>query len=261
MVAVTHDMLNDPGKIRILEREELTKSLLKQMRDIHNKMAIHTKEDGLLQARLLEIIEEQRQCDQVHDRLARGIYRSLESAADLSPTAEKGRVFTDINNLLFPAGLSINLLSYREESGNVLKVAQQITPQIRAVLESIIIQGRTLADSFDEWVQNGEQLGKLVAERASLSGDEDATKVSAGDLRDLRNRWARVMNLLVSTLDLLEAPEPDRRRLLSNLRDAEAAAIRTRAAEQRRNAQSTPEEQDLATDDLQPLAANIEEPT
>lgn len=236
MVAVSHDLLTDAGKISLLERDELTKGLVGRVRSVHDELSVLTKVDGALQARLGEISEELRVCDQVHDRITRGIYRALESTADLCATAEEGRRFIETRDLLFPDGLSINTLSYREESGNVLKVSQQATVSIRAVLALVVPNGKTLEDFFDVWVENGAQMGRLVAERASLIGDDDDTRVSAGDLREVRNRWIRTMNVLLSTLDLIDMAEKDRRRLLSNLQDAVAAAVRTRAVEQKRKA-------------------------
>lgn len=237
MLAISHDILNDSVKLSLLERDELTKNWIPRLRKVHDELALLTKVDGDLQARLREISEELRVCDQIHDRIARGIYRGLESTADLCATAEEGRVFIEIRDLLFPDGLSINSLSYRDQSGNVLKVSQQATASIRAVLANIVPNGRTFEQSFDVWVANGEKMGKLVAERAILSGEEDDTRVSAGDLREVRNRWILTFNVLLSALNLLEMSDADRRRLLSNLRDAEAAAVRTRAAEQRRKVQ------------------------
>jgi hypothetical protein len=242
MLAVGHDMLNDTSKRSLLERDALTASLIDRLDGVHKDLAILTREDGELQARIQEISEELRACDQVHDRMARGIYRALESAADLAQTAEEGRPFIETRDLLFPDALSINTLSFREQSGNVIKVAKRATPSVRAVLSRVELNGRTLEACFDEWVDNGERMGKLVAERASLSGDDDTTRVSAGDLREVRTRWIRIMNMLLSTLDLIEMPEPDRRRLLANLREAESAATRARAAEQRRRNGQAPGE-------------------
>lgn len=236
MVAVSHDLLTDAGKVGLLERDELTRGLVGRVRVVHDELSLMTKVDGELQERLAEISEEQRVCDQVHDRITRGIYRALESTADLCATAEEGRRFMEVRDVLFPEGISINTLSYREESGNVLKVAQRATVSIRAVLGLVVANGKTLEHYFDVWVENGAQLGRLVAERASLIGEDDDTRVSAGDLREVRNRWIRTMNVLSSTLDLIDMGEKDRRRLLSNLQDAVAAAVRTRAAEQKRKA-------------------------
>lgn len=248
MIAISHDMLTAPDKLSLLERDELSKSVVDRLRGIHAELSQLTTLEGALQARLQEISEELRQCDQIHDRLARGIFRALEATADLQPTAEQGQIFLEVRNLLFPDGLSINSLSYLEQSGNVLKVAKQATPSVRAILARIVCDGPTLVDAFDTWVQNGEQMGKLVAERSGLLGEEDATRVSASDLRNVRNRWIHIMHMLLNAVDLMDISEADRRRLLSNLREAEAAASRTRAAEQRRNAQTESVEENKVED-------------
>lgn len=219
MLAISHDMLTDTPKRSLLERDSLTAGLIGRFEDVHKDLTVLTKEGGELQARVQEISELLRESDQVHDRLGRGIYRSLESTADLVSTAQQGRPFIETRDILFPDGLSINTLSYREQSGNVLRVSQRATSTVRAVLARVIADGRTLEECFDEWVVNGELMGKLVAERASLTGEDDATRISAGDLREVRNRWIRTVNVLLSTLDLIEMPEPDRRRLFANLRE------------------------------------------
>lgn len=235
MLAVSHDLLSDTAKRSLLERDPLSASLIDRMQEVHRDLAILTRDDGELQARLRELSEQLRVSDQIHDRLSRGIYRALESAADLASTPDEGRPFIEVQELLFPEGLSINALSFREQSGNVIKVSKRATATVRETLAKVEINHHTLEDYFDKWVENGAELGRLVAERASLSGDEDTTRVSASDLREVRARWIRIMNVLLSTLELIELPEPDRRRLLANLHEAKAAATRSRAAEQRRN--------------------------
>ncbi|RAL20893.1 hypothetical protein DL240_14515 [Lujinxingia litoralis] len=113
----------------------------------------------------------------------------------------------------------------------------------------------TLEEAFDAWVANGEAMSARVAERAALSGDEDDTRVSAGDLHQARLRWMRVVKALVAALDMLDVDEDERRRLLATLHEAEIRATKAREIEVagREKGQEEPEVPEVGGDVEEPV--------
>lgn len=231
MIAVGHDLLNNPSKLSILERDALTTAYIEPLRAVQKELVVLTTDDGEVKARLKEVSEELAAQDQIHDRLARGIFRGLECAADLAATPEEAEPYVRVRELLFPQELAINTLGYMEQGGNVLAVKSRATPAVREVLRSVCVGAHTLEEAFDAWVANGEAMSARVAERAALSGDEDDTRVSAGDLHQARLRWMRVVKALVAALDMLDVDEDERRRLLATLHEAEVRATKAREIE------------------------------
>lgn len=230
MTAITRDMLNSPEKVSILESHPLTEALIPAVTSVHNDLVEKVRSEGDVNERLKKISTELATTDQIHDRTSRGIFSALESAAELVANQEEGLVFIETRDALFPSGLIINTLSYREQAGNVVKVSERCTPANRDVLQRIAIDGVPLTDSFDRWVENGEKMGTLVSERAQLRGEDDDTRTSQSDIRQTRNRWARTMNTLMANLEIAIPDKNQHRTLLSNLREAEADAVRVRQA-------------------------------
>lgn len=249
MIAVTQDLLKNIGKRSLLDAHPMTASVTVYLDEVHNELILLSRSEGVLQARIQDLTAQLTVCDQTHDRFNRGMYGSLEAAADFARTPEEGAVFIEVRDLIYDRGLAINSLSYHEQAGNVVKVAAKVTEKEREVLRLIQFNGRTLEDVFDSWVENGKLMGKLLAERAALSGETDDTRVSPSDLRHGRQRWIRAVNTLLATLEMIEMPPDDQRRLLANLHDAETKATRSRAAEQEARAKANEEKDENEIED------------
>ncbi|MBA2661743.1 MAG: hypothetical protein H0U74_05570 [Bradymonadaceae bacterium] len=249
MIAVSKDLLNNPVRRAILERNALTAALIVLIQAAKTNLVKLSRDEGELRQRLQEIIAELARRDQIHDRVARGMYRGLESAADCAASPELAAPFIAARDSLLPEGLSINMMSYLDQSGNAVRVAERATPAIRDVLSQIQMGAQNLEQVLDSWLENAAVMGELVSERSTLRGDTDETRVSANDLRMARIRWIQVINTLLSTLNLIDIPADDRRRLLSNLQAAEARAAKTRPGEQRTTESTTDPAIPNATDD------------
>ncbi|MFU8805112.1 MAG: hypothetical protein ACNA8W_14960 [Bradymonadaceae bacterium] len=233
MNAITEDLLNNPGKRTVLERYALTAALIPKLEGAHTNLVQVAQREGELRTRLQEIMAELASRDQTHDRMNRGIYNGLEAAADLAETPEEGQPFIAAQGDLYPERLTINSLSYLDQSGNALRIAQRATPEVRAILRQVQMGTRNLEEVLDAALENARIMGELVAEREGLSGDSDITRISANDVRQARFDWIKVINTLLSTLTLVDIPPDDHRRLLANLQAAEARATRTRPGERR----------------------------
>lgn len=66
----------------------------------------------------------------------------------------------------------------------------------------------------------------MNSERTRLVGDTDDEAVSQADLRTARFAWIHAMNILLDLLDYTTIDTDTRRRLLADLRDAQARALK-----------------------------------
>src|SRR5690554_4414638 len=149
MIAVGHDLLSNPSKLSILERDALTTAYIEPLRAVQKELVVLTADDGEVKARLKDVSAELAAQDQIHDRLARGIFRGLECAADLAATPEEAEPYVRVRELLFPQELAINALGYMEQGGNVLAVKSRATSGVRDVLRSVCVGAHTMEEAFD----------------------------------------------------------------------------------------------------------------
>lgn len=161
--------------------------------------------------------------DRRHDRKARGTAGLLENLADLCDDPNEARAYLALRDRLFPRGLTITLLSYDEEAGNVAQVQTELDPQTRAELKRIkTTKDRNLDQDVHDWIAAGQELGRLEDERRDL----EAALAKAGAPRPIdavaaQNRWIKVMRAIVAAIESAELPAEEEAELLAALREAE----------------------------------------
>jgi hypothetical protein len=155
----------------------------------------------------------------------------LTGWAAASSDETRRRVIENIRDTLLPDGLSGTLRTYLAEAGNVEMAATRITPEMESTLKGIVVDGRSLFQLFNEWVEVGRKLGDVERERARLAEKQTVGGVTAADVQRARFKWIRSVNALCAVLELESGfPEEDRVRILQPLRTAEAKLAKKRVA-------------------------------
>lgn len=233
MSAVSADLLTNAWKRALLERDPLTAAMIPRLEASYREILVLTADEGEVKAQIQAIGRDLAGRDGFNNRSGRAIYRALDTAEDLAASPDEAAAYGEVRDLLFPKGLSVNTLSYLEKAGNAIRVEGRTTAEVRAVLRTIRFGDQDLEQVFDAWLANARRMGELVARRAELSGQSDATRVSASDMRHARLRWMRLIRALIQNLELTEITATERRRLLAILREAESQAARPRPAKKR----------------------------
>lgn len=168
-----------------------------------------------------------------HDRKSRGAYTLLGALADLSEDPDVAAHLLDLRDRMMPLGLSIVQLSYAEEAGNARQVRHTLDDTMLGALKKVkTVEGRTLADEVQAWLDAGDELGKLENERLVLEQKRDGQDKpsSPANVQKSRNRWIRLINALISNLALAEIDAETEKFLLGRLREEEAKADRRMAS-------------------------------
>ncbi len=224
MISVSARILNPPAnRPQINNKDELYSGLL-VLKRAHDNLVSLNRQEGELRELSAQYSEELAELDREHDRCARAIFRTLETAADISTDPQ---FITEIHaalTTLFPTGLAINRLSYIEQAGNALRVTERVTPALRLLLSTIPIVNHTLDTILDRWLLAGKTLGILQAERDTLHIDHDPNRVTAALIIDGRNQWIRATHAFTSALDSTDYTEPEKTSILAHLRATEQQA-------------------------------------
>jgi hypothetical protein len=212
-----------PGPIRAtLEADTLLSALLPSIEKAHHELSTAQRAMGQVEARLQEIITELGELDALHDRLARALFYGLEYAINATDDPSRAQACERARTQLQPEGLRIVNVSYLETAGNASMVENRMTPEIRAILASIHVDGTTLLDIAERWISTAKHMGKFVKERAILSGETDDSGVSAAKLRSLRIAWIRAVRALETNIEFSQLDDPARRQLFAVLQHAQS---------------------------------------
>jgi len=185
-----------------------------------------------LQRELTDLAAEGTAVDAEHDRLVRGIFRTLEGAAALSDNPEEAINYRALSARLLPAGLATVQQSWLGESGNARRLEGELAddPTLVAALESVPVPGaRSLYDAARQLVVLGQRLGDIevrrTALRAQLSPDEDRAP-AVSSVHGARAVWVSTFTLLRDTLSLPQVAVSDdaRKEILGTLAAVESAA-------------------------------------
>lgn len=224
MLNTTQAWIDPKGDRPTLEKDPSVKAFLPQIESAHHTL-LQTQPKAGENAALLETLQASATTwDDRHDRKARGLYWVLLGLAELLDDAKDIDSVADTTNNLFPQGLEIVRHTYAEEAGEAIKLEQRVTPDNRAVLDQVTVQGRPLSTELDAWIGAGKKLGEIQTERDRLGHTEDQTEVTLKAAYLARREWVRTVNALLSLLDLSKSiTEAEQTQLLSSLRKAEAA--------------------------------------
>jgi hypothetical protein len=247
MVAITGEWTENPRLVAEVTRHPLGASVWAEVQAAHTLVEEHGQQRSAVEKILARLSELSSTLDDTHDRKARALRNLLLALADATDDAERAKLFLDLDRLLFPHQLRIVHMSYVEESGAARDIEKRVTPEILRILESVRVDGQSLADVYRAWIEAGEQLGHHVQERArveaSLGLDGRATPRTS--VRKVRAAWIRAVHLLLDVQDLLGISAKAREILLAPLQDGiNDALVRRRARA------GTPGVQNVARDEL-----------
>jgi len=225
----------DPTRLgRHFTSEPLLTALVPAVEAAHAAVTslVHPSPVTDLQRELTDLAAEGTDVDAQHDRLVRGIHRTLEGASELAETPEEAVAFRALSARLLPAGLATMQQSWLGQSGNTRRLESELAddPTFVAALHAVPIPGsRTLYAVVQSLVALGQRLGDIevrrAALRAQLSPDEDRAPESRSVL-GARGMWVSTFSLLRDTLSLpyVAVGEDARVEILGALRAVESAA-------------------------------------
>jgi hypothetical protein len=170
--------------------------------------------------------------DQQHDNLVRGLSHFTLAMKYLATTAEESAAWDTANRMLLPEGLAVIVRSYADEAGQAELTMARLTPEMKARFKATALTtpaGKTtLLAEIERYQAVATELGQ-----AALAHLQDVGGPTRQELLDLRNQWIRVVNALLSNLEMI-GPSPEvEREILAPL---EELARRTR------NRRTAPEE-------------------
>lgn len=230
MVSVSERLLNPPAnRPQPQNKDEMYSGVLVLQRAHDNLVALN-KREGEVSRLTAQYTEQLADLDREHDRCSRVLYRALEASADIAEDPVVADKCREAMGVLHPNGLSVNQLSYTEQAGNTMRVAQRVTPDLRPLLAMTTLVGIPLDTVLDRWLAAGKKLGELQAERDTLNTDHDPNRVTPAILLDARNRWIGAANAFISALNTTDYTEEEKTAILAHLRAVEAQAMKRRAS-------------------------------
>src|SRR5690606_20916441 len=139
---------------------------------------------------------------------------------DLCDSPDRAAAFQQVCETLHPSGLTVNQISYLEQAGNTLRVSRRINPEIRALLDTITIDGPTLNYWLDRWLAAGKKMGDLQSRREMLGTDADPNYISPAAVLAARNRWISAIHMFDISLAATDYTDTERASILATLRAA-----------------------------------------
>jgi hypothetical protein len=233
MLAQSKQWLTEQAIRVLIEQHPLGAALIGAIRKAHDRLALQAERRRQLAALLARLTRLISATDLRHDRKARALHGALQSLIEAIDDDELRNQYMFLLELLFPEGLAIVNRSFAYEAGAAEALENRMTPEIYAQLESIALGGQTLARVYREWVEAGNELGKLVAERDRMV-ERNGRGGSASydmDIRAARLQWINTVHTFVSALELTELGQDVREAVLSPLAAAIAQALRGRDGE------------------------------
>lgn len=202
MLSLTSPLL-DPQhpEQQALSAEPLTAAILPYVEGAHQRL-LKTQVRDNVQARVAELGLKQAEVDSLHDALKRAVYDMLGAAAIGALDQDYAARCNALRALVLPEGYSGLNRSYRDEAGQAALLAERLGADEIALLEGIRIGSRSAWSLLQQVLELAAELGRLQDERekAEREGASPADVVAA------RNRWIRVINVLMAAIELIEEP-------------------------------------------------------
>lgn len=169
-----------------------------------------------------------------HDRAIHVIFYGIEAEiawcyVETEPDLERAERLASLRQAILPDGIAWTQSSYLEESGNAERVISQLDDSARALLATVPIGRGTLLDVVNRWGTLAARLGDLQRRRSLVA---DAVEAAPNDYATRMN-WIRVVNSILSLLELSTAPADAIKTIRQPLIDAVAAEQRREATRQR----------------------------
>jgi hypothetical protein len=124
---------------------------------------------------------------------------------------------------------------YDALGGEAIRRAQALTPVMRAAMAKVVIDGKSLLDQFDGWVERAKALTAMELRRRELAATlKDSPKVTQQDLLNMQRSLVRRANRLLDALEDSSIDPAERLRIRApierSVREANQAAAARRAA-------------------------------
>lgn len=155
---------------------------------------------------------EQGGLDVRHDHLARGISGSLTAERHFNADTPLEEKLEQLEQLLFPDGLKVVGVSYREAAGRAEVRSKLLTVEQEELLASIPVREATLLDRVREWNQLAARIGALENERLTPAEDSGQRLV-----RQARHHWIRVVKTMLEVIAFEVEATPALQRILDRV--------------------------------------------
>lgn len=229
MLAESKRLLSDPAVRAAIESlGELCKVALNVLDSAHDRLATQGQRRGEVNRRLADLIQSAITNDGTHDDKARGLYFGLQAIIAASAMPELAQKCAELQEVLFPEGLSIVRRSYMYEVGALEAMQRRVTAEHIALMKSLTIGTERLYDWYTAWIAAGEALRRCVQEREHLTTMTARTGSGGTDVDGnvARQQWITAVHLLVSALDMADMDAMTRELILGPLEASIAAALR-----------------------------------
>jgi hypothetical protein len=167
-------------------------------------------EPGADAKELAELSAKGGELDQLHDRKGRGAWKLLDGLAELADTPDEAAHYTALRDRVLPDGVSMLQLSWMAEAGNVEVLDRALKGTgLAQELAAVPLPGKklTLLDAVKTHVSAGRRLGVIEARRGVIDDVAKSAKTADGavtkPLTRARNQWIRVVNAVLTNLDLV----------------------------------------------------------
>ena len=224
MIAISESWVNPEKDRALLESHRLTAGLVPILAREHNAL-LRTRMSRLeMDDKQKELAEKAAVLDTAHDEAYRTLHGMLTSLAMMSGDERRARL-DEIRETLMPEGIRDPQLTFLAESGTVEMATSMLSREMEALMRGIEVDGRSLMQLFNEWVDAGSKLGNVERQRTQLAEMKGGEGWLTGrDIQNGRYRWMRAVNALLALLELdSDISEQTKTRILQPLRDAEKA--------------------------------------
>ena len=256
MIALTEGLV-DPDKDRpMMLSHQLLAAFLPALVAAHNGLLRVTSLPSIAQnARALA--QKATDLEARYDELYRAMYSVLTGWA-VAANASRRTMLERVRQTLFPHGMGGINHSHLRKAGNAEVAMSRMSPEIEAALREFSVDGRTLFELFNDWVNIGAELGKVVQERARLGDVTDAEQISPGEIQRAKVRWVQAVRALIMLLELeTDIPDDVRNHILQPLR----AAYVKRSRKKKSKAEGEDKKPDTPSDDEHNNADDADNPT
>ena len=149
-----------------------------------------------------------------HDRLVRTLDSRLAAEIEAAEDPAERAALDTARGRLFPDGLALVQKSAAEKAGERELRERRVSPEVRVLLETVLVRGGSLADTYAQLQATSRELS-VAESRRSLAEAEGA----GPRVREARKRWVAAVNLIALAM---EAAGADPTPVLGAIRAAQA---------------------------------------
>lgn len=229
MIGITNPLLHTANDKSLLESHQLTRGLVPYLRQAHNELLQLQDLPTDVEIKARELTEKAGELDGLYNDRYRSFYSILSGLAAVTPNDIRRYKLKRMRDALMPEGLNCGQSSFLEESQRVEVAVSRLTPDMKKMLQETVVMEKSLYHIFSEWVDAGRRLGEVERQRVRLGESDPIASETLTKVQNARHQWLRVMNALVSIvqLDSEYVPEQLRTDILQPLRTAESNHART----------------------------------